>query len=74
MGQGSTSAGRQGSTGTFQDTIERKSAQQAMLMKQDEMIDRINALVAALAVAADAAAINSAAAALPALIKVKLVR
>lgn len=65
--------GRRGATGTFTDTVAAKSAMQAILIKQDETIDRINAVVAALAIAADAAAINAAAAALPAIIKVKLV-
>lgn len=74
MGQGSTQAGRQGSTGTFQNTISPKSAEQAMLMKMDEVVDRVNALTAALAAAADVAAVNAAAAALPALTKIKLVR
>lgn len=73
-GQGSTSVGRQGSTGTHTNTIAPKSAEQAMLLKQDEIVDRINALVAALATAADTAAINAAATALTALVKTKLVR
>jgi len=71
---GSTSVGRQGSTGTFANTIAPKSAEQAMLMKMDEIIDRVNALRAALETAADTAAINAAAAALSDLEKIKLVR
>lgn len=59
---------------TKTNTVVPKSATQAILMKQDEIIDRMNAVVAALAVAADIAAVNAAAAALPALEKVKLVR
>ena len=65
--------GRRGATGTFADTVPAKSAEQAMLIKQDEIIDRINAVVAALAIAADVPAINAAAAALAAIVKVKLV-
>jgi hypothetical protein len=71
---GSDKVGRQGSTGVFTNTIAPKSAEQAMLMKMDEMIDRLNALRAALETAADTAAINTAAAALADLEKVKLVR
>lgn len=71
---GSTTVGRQGKTGTYANTVAPKSAEQAMLVKQDEMIDRINALVAALAIAADITEVNAAAAALTALEKVKLVR
>jgi len=65
--------GRRGSTGTFADTVPEKSAEQAMLLKQDEIIDRINAVVAALAIAADVPAINAAAAALASIVKVVLV-
>ncbi len=71
---GSINVGRQGSTGTFTNTIAPKSAEQAMLMKMDEMIAAINALRAALASAADTAAINAAATALSDLTKVSLVR
>lgn len=82
---GSTSVGRQGSTGTFTNTIAPKSAEQAMLLKMDDIVDSVNAmatqlnsLVASLAGAADVAAINAAAAALTALAtnleKVALVR
>lgn len=74
MSQGSTQVGRLGSTGTFTNTVAPKSAEQAMLMKQDEIINRVNALTAALAAAADVPAINAAAAALPALVKVMLTR
>ena len=74
MAQGSIKVGREGSTGNYTNTIAPKSAEQAMLIKQDEMIDRINAIVAALAVAADTAAINAAASALTALTKVALTR
>ena len=65
--------GRRGSTGTFADTVPEKSAEQAMLIKQDAIIDQINAIVAALAAATDVAHINAAMAALAALTKVKLV-
>ena len=74
MASGSDKVGRTGSTGTYANTVSPKSAEQAMLLKQDEIITRINALVAALAVAADAGEINTAAAAFAALEKVKLVR
>ena len=65
--------GRRGATGTFTDTIAAKSAEQAMLIKQDEIIDRVNAVVAALAVAVDITAVNAAMAALADIVKVKLV-
>jgi hypothetical protein len=47
-GQGSTQVGRQGSTGTYQNTIAPKSAEQAMLKKMDELIDALATLTAKL--------------------------
>lgn len=54
------------------DTIAPGSAEQAMLKKQDEMIDAMNSLLASLASAADVAAVNAAAAAIPAIKKIVL--
>lgn len=69
-----TTNGRSTQVRTKVNTVVPKSATQAILMKQDEIIDRLNAIRAALAVAADVAAVNAAAAAMTDLIKVKLVR
>lgn len=71
---GSTTVGRQGSTGTFQNTIAPKSAEQAMLIGQDAMVDAFNALLAAIAGATDIASLQTAAAAIVAPTKVSLVR
>ena len=65
--------GRRGATGTFTDTVPEKSAEQAILIKQDAMVDQINAIVAALAAATDITHINAAMAALVPLTKVILV-
>lgn len=45
---GSTKVGRAGSTGTFTNTIAPKSAEQAMLLKLDELIDTLKAVAAQL--------------------------
>ncbi len=73
-GQGSTAVGRQGSTGTYQNTIAPKSAEQAMLKKMDEMIDAIKALTAKLDADATVTDTDYAATISDALDKVKLVR
>lgn len=65
--------GRRGATGTFANTIAPKGAEQAMLIKQDEIIDQVNAALAAIAGAADFAAAQAAISALVAISKVKLV-
>lgn len=69
----STTKGRGKASSIKTNTIPNKSATQAILRKQDEIIDRINALVNALEVAADTAAINAAALALADLQKVRLI-
>lgn len=46
--QGSTKAGRLGSTGTFQNTVAPKSAEQAMLIQLDSLVTAIQALTAKL--------------------------
>jgi hypothetical protein len=73
---GSTSVGRQGTTGTFQNTIAPKSAEQAMLVKQDEMIAKLNAILAAIAASSDGDTLQTALAAIgtTAIEAVKLVR
>lgn len=40
--------GRRGSTGTFTDTIPAKSAEQAMLLKIDELQAQLNSIIAAI--------------------------
>jgi hypothetical protein len=65
--------GRRGSTGTFTDTIAEKSAEQAMLINQDALIDAMNALLAAIANATDLASLQTGAAAVTVPSKVKLV-
>jgi hypothetical protein len=69
----STTKGRGKASSIKTNTIPNKSATQAILRKQDEIIDRINALVNALEVAADTAAINAATLALADLQKVRLI-
>lgn len=73
---GSTQVGRQGSTGSFANTIAPKSAEQAMLIAQDAMIDAINGIAAAVAASSDYATLKAGiAAAVPAaLAKVALIR
>lgn len=66
--------GRDPKNRTKTNTVVPKSATQAILMKQDEIIVRINALKNALATAADVAAINAAAAALADIQPVALIR
>jgi len=53
MAQGSTKVGRQGSTGTFTNTIAPKSAEQAMLLKMDEIIAKLALIQAAIEAATD---------------------
>lgn len=48
-----TDKGRMGTTGTFTNTVPPKSAEQAILVKQDEIIDRLNAILAAIAGSTD---------------------
>lgn len=74
MSQGSTKVGREGSTGTFQNTVSPKSAEQAMLMKMDELVDAVKALTAKLDADAGVADTNYAALISAALEKIKLVR
>jgi hypothetical protein len=71
---GSTSVGRQGSTGSFANTIAPKSGEQAMLMKQDQIIDLLKALTAKLDADAGVADTDYAALLTASLEKVKLVR
>lgn len=73
---GSTTVGRLGSTGTFQNTIAPKSAEQAILLKQDEIITKLNAILAAIVASSDGNTLQTALAAIDttALIAVKLVR
>lgn len=49
----STVIGRMGDTGTYTNTISPKSAEQAMLVKQDEVIAKLNLILAAIAAAVD---------------------
>lgn len=70
----STKNGRSSQKRTMVNTVVPKSATQAILMKQDEIIDQLNAIRAALETAADVSAVNAAAAALSDLEKVKLIR
>ena len=67
------SYGRRNASGVFTDTVPANSAEQAMLLKQDEIIKKINALVADLAVATNITDVNAAAAAIVAIIPVKLI-
>lgn len=74
MAQGSTQVGRQGSTGTFTNTIAAKSAEQGMLIQQDALITAMTALLAAIAGASDLATLQSAAALVVVPAKLPLVR
>lgn len=74
MSQGSEKVGRQGSTGTFQNTISPKSAEQAMLLKMDELVVAIKALTAKLDADAGVTDTDYAASISAALEKIKLVR
>lgn len=66
--------GRRGSTGNFTDTVPAKSAEQAALIKQDEMIDKLNQILAAIAASTTGNDLQSGLAAIgtTALSKVKL--
>lgn len=56
--------GRRGSTGTFTDTVPAKSAEQAILIKQDEIIAKLNEILAAVAASSDGDTLQTALAAI----------
>lgn len=56
----STSVGRKNRSGRYVNTIRPESAEQAMLKKQDEIIDKLNSILAAIEAATDAASLFTA--------------
>jgi len=70
---GSIKNGRSNPSGRFMNTIAQQSTEQAMLIKQDEIIAKVNALAAALATATSIADVNAAAAAFVAIVPVSII-